>query len=42
MCPEGVATFSANDVGNRTEKGGVRFYGGFSFETTTEALSELY
>jgi hypothetical protein len=41
MCPEGVATFSANGVGNMTEAGGVMFHGGCSFETTSEALSEL-
>ena len=41
MCPEGVATFSANGVGNMTETGGVMFHGGCSFETTSEALSEL-
>ena len=41
MWPEGVATFSANDVGNMTETGGLRFHGGCSFETITEALSEL-
>ena len=35
MCPEGVATFSANGVGNMTETGGVMFHGGCSFETTT-------
>lgn len=41
MCPEGVATFSANGIGNMTENGGVMFHGGCSFETTSEALSEL-
>ena len=41
MCPEGVATFSANGVGNMTETGGVMFHGGCSFETTSEALSGL-
>ena len=41
MCQEGVATFSANGVGNMTETGGVMFHGGCSFETTSEALSGL-
>ena len=38
---EGVAKFRANGVGNMTESGGVAFRGGASFETTSEALSEL-
>jgi hypothetical protein len=40
-CAEGVATFICNGVGNMTEAGGVSFKGGASFETTSEALSEL-
>ena len=40
-CAEGVATFIYNGVGNMTEAGGVSFKGGASFETTSEALSEL-
>ena len=41
MCSQGVATFRCNGVGNMTENGGVKFYGGATFETTSEALSEL-
>ena len=41
FCSEGIATFKANGVGNMTEEGGVSFRGGASFETTSEALSEL-
>ena len=41
FCTEGVATFRANGVGNMKEDGGVAFKGGASFETTSEALSEL-
>ena len=41
MCQEGVATFRCNGVGNMTENGGVKFYGGATFETTSDALSEL-
>ena len=41
FCSEGVATFIANGVGNMREDGGVAFRGGASFETTSEALSEL-
>ena len=40
-CEKGVATFICNGVGNMTEAGGVSFKGGASFETTSEALSEL-
>jgi len=40
-CSEGVATFICNGVGNMTEDGGVSFRGGASFETTSDALSEL-
>jgi len=41
MCAGGVATFTCMGVGNMTETGGVMFHGGASFETTSEALSEL-
>jgi len=41
FCSEGVATYKCNGVGNMKEDGGVAFRGGASFETTSEALSEL-
>jgi hypothetical protein len=41
MCSEGLATFKCMGVGNMTESGGVMFHGGGSFETTSNALSEL-
>ena len=41
MCPEGVATFRANGLGNFTEDGGVKFRGSCMFETTSEALASL-
>ena len=41
VCTEGAATFSANGIGNTTETGGVMFHGGYSFETTSAARSEL-
>ena len=41
MCADGVATFTCDGVGIMTESGGVMFYGGASFETTSAALSEL-
>ena len=41
FCAEGVATFICHGIGNMTEAGGVSFRGGASFETTSEALSEL-
>ena len=41
FCAEGVATYVCNGVGNMTADGGVAFRGGASFETTSEALSEL-
>ena len=41
MCPEGVATFSANGVGNMIETGiWCNVSVGVEFETTSEALSE--
>jgi len=41
FCAEGVATFICHGIGNMTEAGGVSFRGGASFETTSDALSEL-
>ena len=41
FCAEGVATYVCNGVGNMTADGGVAFRGGASFETSSEALSEL-
>ena len=41
FCAEGVATFKCIGAGNMTAEGGVAFRGGASFETTSEALSEL-
>jgi hypothetical protein len=41
FCAEGVATYICSGVGNMTAAGGVSFRGGASFETTSEALSEL-
>jgi hypothetical protein len=38
---EGVAKYRCNGIGNMKADGGVEFRGGASFETTSEALSEL-
>jgi hypothetical protein len=41
FCVKGVATYICSGVGNMTADGGVAFRGGASFETNSEALSEL-
>ena len=41
FCSEGVAKYRCNGIGNMKADGGAEFRGGASFETTSEALSEL-